>query len=155
MKFENYIVLDDTIKIYKEDGDEYEYSYAGMVFMTPESTLPIIVKGKGCVGIGTIKSITLTSTRTTITFIKHNCDKAYSDAYYSLYKTNAHINASADGDIYSNTDIAIPGMGAPVAMRDPKELLRNSSKRNRRDYDDNDDRSFSSMMRRSSDDVHW
>ena len=142
MKFNTFIVVDDTLKKNTRDNT-CTFTVNGDVIYPIGVPMPVIRKGKGCVGVGIIISSTRNGTSTSITFTISNVNDASAKAYYSLYQNNISVSNDSD-DAYENaSDMIIPGMIANVSKTSKKS---NNSRRSGRS-------SLSDYL--EDDDYHW
>jgi hypothetical protein len=156
LKITNYLVVDSNIDMreLKISKNCYEYTSEGSIFYPIKSVIPVIVKGKGCVGTAVIKQILIKEETTTVGFEFNTVDSVTAKVMYSMYMNNASMMNTSDGDIY-NHDVSIPGaINAPVVnladklgqregqkiMRDVYDTIsgRRSSPRNSFNDDDDD-----------------
>ena len=133
----NFIILNESIE---HERHEYKYSFPDQLLYPLNTPIPIIVKGFGCIGIGSIHTIILENhnngPRTTIIFTMTQTPEPYQQAYYNLYRNTLPSMSNTD-DIYENTDMLIPGF-----IQTKKQSPVNTKKSNRRRpssfYDDDD-----------------
>jgi len=102
MKISNFIVMDRG-----PDG-RHGTAYANEYLVVPiAQPLPVIVRGRGCVGLGVVTKIEITDDGTTIKFdFDRSISDAEAEAYYNLYRNQA---SNGGEDRYSNTEAVIPG----------------------------------------------
>lgn len=143
MRLENFIIVNDI----KRRGTE-SYTVDGMVLLPIGTPLPVILKGKGCCGIGIVSELRITEQTTTIKFELNEISKEHADAYYALYRNQVTFNTDSD-DPYEQTDQIIPGM-----MR---SLPGKGSSSKKDDYSSRHDRNrHRSIMSYGGDDCdHW
>ena len=110
MRVATFIVLDDPLK---RSSKEYERTLNGEVYFPLETPMPIIVKGKGCIGIGMVSELRITKSSTTITFRWSNVNEADANAYYALYRNQVSVSDD-NTDPYDQSDAIIPGMMTSV-----------------------------------------
>lgn len=109
MRISNFIVVDDYKRI--KNGSTFLHSVNGTVIYPLETPLPIIQKGNGCIGIGMISEIVMSSSSTRITFTVSKVNSDDADAYYRLYQNQVSVSNDTDGyDV--GADMVIPGMMA-------------------------------------------
>ena len=112
MKFSTFIVVDDPLRGYSRPQ---ERTMNGEVYFPLETPMPIILKGKGCIGIGMIHKMTITKSSTTIKFEATKINDNDANAYYALYRNQ--VSVSDNTDSYDQTDVIIPGMVSSVKPR--------------------------------------
>lgn len=104
MKLLQFIVVDEKTGIRR---GENSYSVSGECYLPLETTVPVIQKGRGCIGLGIVKELNITVSSTRIKFVIYkDIAKEKRDAYYELYQNSASENTD---DPYENTDAFIPG----------------------------------------------
>lgn len=143
MTFENFIVLDarTSLKSIRTSRDTYGWTDTGSRIYNVGKPIPVIQNQK-CIGIATIKSVTITETSTTIVFtLDEITDRHMLEAYYALYRMNATMNRSND-DAYSTDDILIPGMVAG------NPTMKTSKYHDDDEDEDDDDDSLSASLNR-------
>ena len=124
MNFMNFIVVDEKIR----EGRN-EYTVSGTVILKLDVPVPVIVKGKGCIGIGTVHQLLLTSDSTDITFTLSKVSKDACNAYYDLYR-NQVSNSQSDDAYESSEDMVIPGaIGAKMQQRSNPDNYGNRQRR--------------------------
>ena len=137
MRIASFIVVDDYKRI--KSGGICAHTVNGTVLYPLETSLPIIQKGKGCIGLGMVSEITMTTSSTRIVFSVSRVDDDDAKAYYRLYQNQ--VSTSNDEDVYdASSDMVIPGM--MVSSRQPK-----ISDRDRYDSQNHRPRSLSDYMR--------
>lgn len=67
-------------------GDELCKTYEGNVYVDMKKTIPVIVKGVGCIGVADIEKITMDSDNTHIDFKLRAVSEPTASAAYTLYK---------------------------------------------------------------------
>lgn len=151
MKIANFIVLDDR----PNRKQEYHHTVNGEVYIPLETTVPVIQRGYGCIGLGMVTEIVMRKDSTTIIFTMSKVGKDAADAYYSLYKNQVTMNES--DDVYDQaSDVIIPGMMASTAKSTPKPKRSSSTNYNSPLYDGRRSNSSSgSLMEYLEDDPHW
>lgn len=115
IKMMNHVVLDSGTRLsaIRVKKNLYQYTEQGMLLYPIGSLVPIIEKGYGCIGIATVKSLTMDANSTTVIFTVSEVDKSTANTLYGMYRNNATVMGNND-DPYSNTDQIIPGaIGAP------------------------------------------
>lgn len=101
MKFLNFIVVDESLS----KGNNF-FTVTGECYLPLEKVVPVIKAGKGCIGVGVVKALHITSSSTEIQFLFENeISKSKKEAYYDLYKNNIGADES---DPYE-TEAFIPG----------------------------------------------
>lgn len=144
MKFATFIIVDDTLS---RNREKCEFTVNGDVIYPLETPMPVIQKGKGCIGIGYIMSSTRRASSTTITFKLSNCSAEAGRAYYDLYRNQISVSNDVN-DAYDNaSDMVIPGMMMGAIKQKPSfesgpKPSRGNNRRNARslsDYLDDDD----------------
>lgn len=125
MNFMNFIVVDDKLR----EGRN-EYTVSGAVLLKLDVPVPVVLKGKGCIGIGTVHQLTITSNSTDILFTLTRVPKEACNAYYDLYR-NQVSNAQSDVDAYESAeDTLIPGaIGAKMQQRHEPDNYGNRQRR--------------------------
>ena len=131
MNLMNFIVLDssDKLKENKIGHNLYEYTVSGEVFINLETAIPVIQQGKGCVGLGLVKKLTITKNSTTIEFTCDQISNQAAEAYYSLYRTNT---ALGNDDSYDSQDVLIPGAMATATSITNADRQNGGYRRSRR-----------------------
>lgn len=125
MNFVNFIVLDTKVKEGKNS-----YTMSGAVLMKLDAPIPVIVKGKGCIGIGTPHQLTITSTSTDVLFTFAKVSKEACDAYYDLYRNQVSNVSSSEDGYEGSEDIMIPGaVGANMRRHQKPDNYNNSYRR--------------------------
>lgn len=151
MEIGNFIIIDDNAKRFKANDEMFIHTVNGALFMPVNVTLPVIRKGHGCIGVGVVKELRITSEVTTMYFTIHSCTTEAGRAYYDLYRNQLTTSASALDDVYDNTDVIIPG-----AMQNVRPISGQPKVGFEPDY--NRHRGYSSLSdfdSLDSDDVHW
>lgn len=116
MKILNFIEVTRSMS----EGGQY-VAVTGECYIPCGTPVPVIQKGKKCLGIGVVKSLRITAETTDITFeLSTNISKEKKQAYYDLYRNNASISDSEDP--YENTDQIIPGAMVGKKKRTPDRL---------------------------------
>lgn len=108
MEMKNFIVIDDSLRAKRSGYDEYSHCMNGAVFVPLETPIPVIQKGKGCVGVGMVSKIIMTASSTTIIFTVEDTTESNAKAYYDLYRNQ--VSLSNEKDVYDNSDVVIPGV---------------------------------------------
>jgi Ni,Fe-hydrogenase III small subunit len=97
----------------------YEYTDGGSILYPINNVIPVIVKGKGCIGTALVKYLIMKEETTTVGF---EFNTAISDTtakvMYAMYMNNSSMMNDND-DVYSH-DVSIPG-----AVNAPKVNLAN------------------------------
>lgn len=115
MRIASFIVVDDYKRI--KSGGICEHTVNGTVLYPLETSLPIIQKGKGCIGLGMVSETTMTTSSTRIVFRVSRVNDDDAKAYYRLYQNQ--VSTSNDEDVYdASSDMVIPGM--LTSSRHPK-----------------------------------
>lgn len=117
MKILNFIVVEGNPEYYGDVNGEDMYSFTtqGECYIALETPVPVIKRGKGCIGIGVVTKLTITKTSTTIVYSIADVSEASSKAYYDLYRNQATASNSEE----YQEDVVIPGMmrGTKVTPR--------------------------------------
>ena len=147
MNIENFIVIDAKDSLQKE-RKQFHYTANGSLYFPLETSIPVIEKGKGCIGIGFITEIRVRKSSTTIYFTLNKTSKEYAIAYYALYQNQ--LTSKGTEDPYDDTDVIIPGMMTSVP----------SMNKSAKSYDRRNERSHSSLSdclssNLSNDEIHW
>ena len=101
----NTIVVDHALSKKRKQ----EVTLIGTVFIPMEMPVPVVVKGYGCVGIGIVTEIRMTSNSTKILFdLETSISESSKKAYYDLYRNQASQMVNTE-DPYDNDDVIIPG----------------------------------------------
>lgn len=101
MKLLNFIVVDKSLS----NGNNF-FTVTGECYLPLEKVVPVIKSGKGCIGVGIVKALHITSSSTEIEFLfESDISKSNKEAYYDLYKNNMGSDSS---DPYE-TEAFIPG----------------------------------------------
>lgn len=108
MILSNFIVLESNPHAGYSEEEEISYTLSGQYLFPIDTSLPVIVRGKGCIGLGIIRSITLTADMTTIDFEIAKATKEEKKVFYSLYQS-VSAGGTISSDPYENTDVLIPG----------------------------------------------
>lgn len=120
-----YIVVDYTI----HNLGEYKNTVSGTVLFPIGAILPIIVSGKGCIGLAKVETCTLRETSSTVFFEVFELGdyKDYSGIYL-MYQTT---NGNSSNDDYDDA----PAFGVPRASESKRN--KNSSREGltSRDFD--------------------
>lgn len=125
MKIANFIVVDDYKRI--KNGGVCEHSVNGTVLYPLDTPIPIIQKRSGCIGIGMVTEITMSSSSTRIVFSVSKVNDDDANAYYKLYQNQ--VSVSNDDDSYDAAgDMVIPGM---MVGKTPRPSIRNSHESSR------------------------
>lgn len=134
MQIKNFIVVDDLEKA-KRKG---KCAFNGEVYIPIGTAIPVIHKGRGCIGIGVVHQLLISEDSTVVTFsLETNVSETSKRAYYDLYRNQNTMSES--GDMYDNSDVVIPGaIGSVNASSRPRPNWSN------RDYGDNSNRRNSS-----------
>ena len=150
IKITNYLVLDSNTEIssLKVSRHTHGYTEQGTVLYPIKNVIPVIVRGKGCVGTALVKTVIMREETTTVEFEFTKVDPVTAKVLYNMYMNNSSMVNNSD-DVYSN-DVSIPGaINAPkVNLADKLESNKrqimddifgtvNGKKRSR--YDDDDD----------------
>ena len=107
----NFLVVDDRRLLSKR-----KYKYTSGVLMPIGEDIPVIVKGKGCVGVTKVESVYIDETGTTVTFGSvAEIGDTEAKAYYNLYRSNVTVSKrSSSNDMDDDyEDQHIPGMFRP------------------------------------------
>lgn len=130
-KLAQFLVIDPDFNCKKG-----QYTISGLVIFPVGSAIPIIKKGRGCIGIADIKSFKVTEGTTTVTFKYQETTKDSASAYYDLFLINTNSSESASGDFYDNTDQLIPGA---MGLKPSKSSSNDTNKRRKSRFYDEDD----------------
>ena len=141
MRIATFIVLDDPLT---RSSKAYERTLNGEVYFPLETPMPIIVKGKGCIGIGMVNELRITKSSTTITFQWSKVNEADANAYYALYRNQVSVSDD-NTDPYDQSDAIIPGMMTSVNKKADYTSDTSPRRRNRGILDIADE----------DDDYHW
>lgn len=103
--FSPFLVLDDGGN-FKVKGN-YDVRISGYQILNIDTYVPIIVKGRGCVGMAEVKSLLFTKDTTSVRFNFYNVNsKEEGKAYYDLYRNSVN----GDEDYENSQDTVIPGI---------------------------------------------
>lgn len=118
MQMMSFIVLDENEN--PERGRSQKFATVnGEVYIPLDVSVPVIVKGTGCVGLGTVKELCIRRESTEIAYeFTADVSREACDAYYNLYRNQMTVLSSDDP--YDNQDALIPGAMAG------KKRVRNS-----------------------------
>lgn len=105
MKLNSCIVVDQKVR-----RGENRWTVTGTCLYPLETSLPVILKGKGCIGVAMISKLEITAESTTIYFDMKGVSEADSRAYYNLYRNQMSSSAYVE-DPYDTDDQLIPGIG--------------------------------------------
>lgn len=115
MKLEvrQFLVVDDKRLLSK---GKFKYSGSTSIFPINQD-IPVIVKGKGCVGITRIDSLYIDESGTTVEYGDiARVDEATGKALYNLYRASVGTKAAANkssNDMEDYEDQVIPGLFRP------------------------------------------
>lgn len=137
MKLLQFIVVDGNTSVRR---GENSYTVTGECYLPLESSIPVIQKGRGCIGLGIVKELNITVSSTRIKFEMYkDIAKDKRDAYYELYQSSASVTENAD-DPYENTDTFIPGAMVGKKSQKSRDRSRGTSLsdyvKGYQDYDD-------------------
>ena len=134
MQIATFIVLDDPLKGYSKTQSR---TVNGEVYYPLETPMPIILKGKGCIGIGMVNEMTISTSSTTIVFVASKISDNDANAYYALYRNQVSVSSNTSSDLYEQSDAIIPGMMTSINRKQhqPEPRRRN---RSLMDYVDDD-----------------
>ena len=108
MNIMHFIVIDDSLKSKRMvSSNRYHHTLNGEVYIQPETPVPVIQKGKGCIGIGMVSELRITASSTTIIFEVRETTESNMEAYYALYRNQISVTPSSDS--YDESDVIIPG----------------------------------------------
>ena len=161
-KIMNYLVLDSGVSMssMRISKNHYRYTEEGMLLYPIKSVVPVIARGKGCIGTALIKSLNIDENTTSVQFEFVEVDKNTARVLYSLYMNNSTMQSGSDGYDPYNQDIVLPGaVSAPKVnlaekidsrnndtLRDIMRTVSGGERRKNReiggfydDYDDEDD----------------
>ena len=117
MELLNFIVLQSNTR-----QKHVTYSVSGMVLLPLDKTVPVIVSGQGCIGVGIVKQLTIRSTGTDIEFeLTTGISDTEKSAYYNLYRNQV---SSSTADKFESTDAIIPGAMTNLSGRSNKKKER-------------------------------
>lgn len=103
MKILQFIVVEENMR-----NGRNKYTVSGECYLPCGTTFPVIQKGKGCIGLGMVKSLYITQTTTEIEFdLSREISKEKKNAYYDLYRNV--LSTSKTDDPYGDSDQIIPG----------------------------------------------
>lgn len=130
MQIKNFIVVDDLEKARRKG----KCAFNGEVYIPIGTSIPVIHKGRGCIGIGVVHQLIISSESTTVSFsLETNISDTSKRAYYDLYRNQNTMSES--GDMYDNSDVVIPGaIGSISASKSPRPSWSG------REYGDNGNR---------------
>lgn len=150
MKFQNFIILEERPRNIRS-GREVSETLSGQVFLPIGKSLPIILRGTGCIGIGLVTELRITEQSTTVTFTSSEVSDEYAEAYYALYQNQISVDNSDDP--YEQTDQIIPGaMGQSIGRTRTSERIHGEIGRSNK-Y--TSDRHGMSLADYGDDDYHW
>lgn len=110
MKISNFIFIDTDSNTNFYAGKKYQYTNTGTLLYPIGSIIPVIRKGKNCIGLAKVLSFMVTEDTTTVQFqMLGKINEASKEAYYALYLQSASFSTQDADDIYENTDQFIPG----------------------------------------------
>ena len=144
MEILNFIVIDDSLRSKKISRSEYAHTIGGAVYLPVETSLPVILKGEGCVGLGSVSKLEITAEATTIYFKVYEIDESQKKAYYALFRNQ--VTMSNSDDPYDNTDQIIPGMMTSTTKSKDASSLN---------YNRNQRRSHNSLSDFMDEDYNW
>lgn len=128
MKFEveNYLVLEANSPSLSNlrEGKYWKYAVSGARIYPINTSIPIIRKGEGCIGLAVVNEMTIDANHTVVSFTVHKCDQSQAKAYYNLYRNNLSMGNNSSDDGYEDAeDMVIPGLvgGVTARMRDVDE----------------------------------
>lgn len=131
MKISNFILIDNDSSTTFYASRKYQYTNTGSIIYPIGSIVPVIRKGKNCVGLAKVVSFMVTEDTTTVAFtMLGKISDQTKEAYYALYSQDASFGTRDADDIYESTDQFIPG-----AMGLGKGATR-KSKKSKPFYDD-------------------
>ena len=103
--FNPFLVLDDGGNFKK--GGNYDVRVSGYQILNIDTYVPVIVKGKGCVGLAEIKTLLFSKDTTSVRFNFYNISsEAEAKAYYNLYRNSV----GGEMDYEDGQDAVIPGI---------------------------------------------
>ena len=118
MKVLQFLVVEENI-----NNGRNVHAVTGECYIPCESLVPVIRKGKGCVGVAVVKGLHITHESTQIEFeLSREISKEKKTAYYDLYRNHVSVSGSSS-DPYEDTDQIIPGamVGNSRAVKEPRE----------------------------------
>lgn len=134
MKVENYIVISDKISHKRVQN----FTVNGEVYIPLDIPVPVILKGTGCVGIGIVTELVITSAATTITFnYEPNIDKGSKIAYYNLYRNQVSQKTNSEDPYENSSDVVIPGAITSISTKGTKNKSTYHWSENTRDNSSN------------------
>lgn len=110
LQFKNYLAMSEKeFRNLNHGAGVSDYTDSGIILYTIGASVPVIVKGKGCMANAMIKKLTITSKGTTVTFQLEEINSALADAAYTMYRATIS-SGNSGGDIYEDAkDAFIPG----------------------------------------------
>lgn len=81
-------------------------------------TIPVILKGTGCVGLATIIGCDMTKLQTRVTFTHHQCDETTAKVLYNQYRNKISSDEYDDDNYDSGDDMVIPGLARGGSSRE-------------------------------------
>lgn len=132
MQIKNFIVVDDLDKARRKG----KCAFNGEVYIPIETSIPVIHKGRGCIGVGVVHQLIITKGSTVVTFsLETDISETSKRAYYDLYRNQNTMNDS--DDMYDNSDVVIPGAIGSIGSRSSKPTwsspMVGEDRENRRD----------------------
>ena len=108
MNILNFIVIEGRPDFHGDDnGTEiYRYTMQGECSIPLDTPVPIIRRGTGCIGIGTVTKLQMTRTSTTMYYTIADISESNARAYYDLFRNQATVSNLEE----YQEDVIIPGM---------------------------------------------
>lgn len=106
-----------------EEESTYYYALSGEVVYQIGSVLPVITKGKECIGLGKVTKVESNGNVTKVFFTFYETTRENKKAYYSLYTSNAG-NVS-EPEHYE--EYYVPGVFSNSESKSPKSKSKRSS----------------------------
>ena len=129
MQIKNFIVVDDLDKARRKG----KCAFNGEVYIPIGTAIPVIHKGRGCIGIGVVHQLVISEGSTVVSFsLETEVSENNKCAYYDLYRNQNTM--SNNNDMYDNSDVVIPGAIGNIGSGGPRPNWSNQSfDNNRRD----------------------
>lgn len=138
MKLTNFITIDGDANMNFFANRKYHYTNTGSLIYPIGQIIPVIRKGKDCVGLAKVVSFMVTEDTTTVEFLMlGKINDASKEAYFALYSQGASFGTAGADDMYENTDQFIPG-----AMGLGKGTSRKAKKNKAKAFFDDDPYDF-------------
>jgi len=143
-----FLVIDANVSVRSMavDRDHYAYTNQGSIIYQFGVPVPIIKKGKGCIGLAVIEKIEMSADTTMAYFTVTEISDQAASAYYNLYRNTVSMGTDASSDIYENaSEMIIPGIAGSM-------VTPTSSKKKRKSYGNNYRNGFGSLSNDFDDD---